>query len=316
MSDLFVRYSLAPSTKNSYRSGLNAYLLFCHQAGISSFPVCHQNLCSFASHLSHSVSFKTIKTYLASIQFVSIALGFPQHIKDFDRLHYVLRGIRRFQGSIFSRPKRGAISKHHLKAIVRFLSLSTLHPQDKALFLAASLIAFFGLLRVSEYTYDNFNPSDSNSLMLSDTSIKGSIIFLHIRSSKTDPFRQGTTIRIPSINSELCPVVALQNFLSFRGLSQGPLFRFHDGGQLQRGHMQWLLRQIPGSLNLNTHSFRIGGATAASAAGIPDSTIQILGRWSSNAFKNYIRFSDDTIKALGTRMSNATGSDTVWQPYT
>ena len=80
--------------------------------------------------------------------------------------------------------------------------------------------------------------------------------------------------------------------------------------------MQWLLRQIPGSLNLNTHSFCIGGATAASAAGIPDSTIQILGRWSSNAFKNYIRFSDDTIKALGTRMSNATGSDTMWQPYT
>ena len=37
------------------------------------------------------------------------------------------------------------------------------------------------------------------------------------------------------------------------------------------------------------HSFRSGAATVAAQAGIPDSVIQALGRWSSPAFLHYIR---------------------------
>ena len=37
------------------------------------------------------------------------------------------------------------------------------------------------------------------------------------------------------------------------------------------------------------HSFRIGAATSAAQAGIQDSIIQALGRWSSGAFLVYVR---------------------------
>ena len=38
----------------------------------------------------------------------------------------------------------------------------------------------------------------------------------------------------------------------------------------------------------NSHSFKIGVATAAAQAGIADSTIQLMGRWRSAAFTQYI----------------------------
>ena len=39
------------------------------------------------------------------------------------------------------------------------------------------------------------------------------------------------------------------------------------------------------------HQFQIGAETKAAAAGLSDSAIQTLGRWSSESFKHYVRLS-------------------------
>ena len=75
-----------------------------------------------------------------------------------------------------------------------------------------------------------------------------------------------------------------------RNKSTGPLYIFIDGKYLTRQFVANLLSlALPHVPNINTHSFRIGGASAAASAGIPDSVIQILGRWSSDAYKRYLR---------------------------
>jgi hypothetical protein len=51
-----------------------------------------------------------------------------------------------------------------------------------------------------------------------------------------------------------------------------------------------------GTPNLNTHSFRIGGASAAAAAGIPYSTNQVKGWWASNAYRAYLGIPEKTLK--------------------
>ena len=48
----------------------------------------------------------------------------------------------------------------------------------------------------------------------------------------------------------------------------------------------------------NTHSFRIGAATSASEAGIPDSIIMMLGSWQSNAYQRYIKTAPEKLAQL------------------
>ena len=47
----------------------------------------------------------------------------------------------------------------------------------------------------------------------------------------------------------------------------------------------------------NGHSFRIGAATSAKQAGIPETMIKILGRWQSSTYQGYIRPSAPTLAA-------------------
>ncbi|MGL5102545.1 MAG: hypothetical protein ACRC6N_08390, partial [Plesiomonas sp.] len=48
--------------------------------------------------------------------------------------------------------------------------------------------------------------------------------------------------------------------------------------------------------NFSSHSFRIGAATTAAQKGLSQHQIQTLGRWSSEAFKSYIRSDRSHIK--------------------
>ena len=46
------------------------------------------------------------------------------------------------------------------------------------------------------------------------------------------------------------------------------------------------------------HSLRIGGATAALAAGVPPSLIRVLGRWSSDIYQIYCRLSAEAAAGM------------------
>ena len=62
---------------------------------------------------------------------------------------------------------------------------------------------------------------------------------MHIKSSKTHPFRQGCYIYIGAGN--LCLVCALTQYLHVRGSTPGPLFFLSDGTPL---YHQWLTSSI------------------------------------------------------------------------
>ena len=54
--------------------------------------------------------------------------------------------------------------------------------------------------------------------------------------------------------------------------------------------------------NYNTHSFRIGAATAAMEAQIPEAHIKMLGRWRSDAYQLYIRTPAEELAKLSRKL--------------
>jgi hypothetical protein len=110
--------------------------------------------------------------------------------------------------------------------------------------------------------------------------------------SKTDPFRQGTTVIISNTRA----IEYMLDYLHHRNqrLARQPLFAGVDGQALTAGALvkftQSLIQRanIPNAHLFLGHSFRKGGATSLHEAGYPDSLIKIMGRWSSFAFATYI----------------------------
>ena len=93
--------------------------------------------------------------------------------------------------------------------------------------------------------------------------------------------------------SPLCPVESLLNYLEIRGGADSPLSVRSDGPPLTctvfTERLRRLLSQAGITGHFGSHSFRIGAATTAGLAGVPEHMIQTLGRWSSSAYLAYIR---------------------------
>ena len=165
---------------------------------------------------------------------------------------------------------------------------------------------FFGLMRVSEFTCsNNFDPEINLSFQDISFNDSNSIMYVRIKASKTDPFRFGCIIRLAAIPGHaLCPLAIMKRYLEIRGPRSGPLFLFSDGRFVTRNYVLAFIRiTLPNSDNVNTHSFRIGGASAALSAGASDSLIRVMGRWSSDCYNRYIRISDQQVKRFQTDIS-------------
>ena len=180
----------------------------------------HGDLCFFAAYLADQVSVKTIKLYLAGIHFAHTENSLPDPFQEAPLLHLLLRGIKHTMGlSSHQRPPITMTllpqTKEELARAPDFL------PYDKLMLWSAFTLAFYGLLRSSEFrspSTTRFNPLVHLCFMDVSFTSEGCLI-LHLTSSKTDPYRQGCSLLIaPSLRS-VCAVRALRKYLPLHSVS-------------------------------------------------------------------------------------------------
>ena len=261
----------------------------------------------FVTYLAqHKLSYATIQVYLSAVRYSHIkSNGSP--IPRTPKLNYILKGIHRMSSLSHQPRERKPITFPIMERLHSALSKRTGNYKDTMIW-AACCLTYFGLLRVSEFTTSFPNSFNSfTDLLLSDVALDSrtspTSIQITLKQSKTDQFRAGATIYLGKTTHAICPVTALVQYLAMRGGTPGPLFLLPNNQSLTRTSFNSALNKTFQELNLdyhqfNTHSFRIGAATSAKRAGLSDSHLKALGRWRSDAYLRYARFSPNDLAGL------------------
>ncbi|KAI3281148.1 hypothetical protein DTO002I6_9947 [Penicillium roqueforti] len=170
---------------------------------------------------------------------------------------------------------------------------------DDLNFATACRVAFAGFLRLGEFTYKTEDLGTrptflAAKLTRSDVRFSSSLdhVQLTLKRSKTDRRHEGAQIILAKTGDGACPVDALQRLLLLDPkASDAPLFSFHRRPFNRNNFLSTLSTKLR-ALGIHAdgysgHSFRKGVAQHAHDSGILDDQIQVLGRWTSEAFRVY-----------------------------
>ena len=286
-------------TKQAYNTGMRCFRTFLTLNNFicdGSIPVVDENmLILFVAHCFSVLHLKygTIKLYLNGIRFHYLQLGIENPLcntsPNVERLHMILRAIKRIQGSPVR--NRLPITFDILHNMCKGMRKGIFSPFLNIMLEAAFTVAFFGFLRCGEFTCTNVFDPEINLTMGDVTIVEASSsIKLHLKTSKTDPFRRGVVVNLFRTDHSVCPVTAVHNYLKTipsHLKSKHQSFFLNDKLQpLTRQFFLQHLKTVLQSLGLDHsrlgqgHSFRIGAASSCSKAGVEDHLIQTLGRWS------------------------------------
>lgn len=245
-------------------------------------PLQDYTLCRFIAFLAASqLSPQTIYSYLSAIRYLHISNGFPDpHFSSMSQLSYVLKGIKRT-------PRPVPSSRHRLPItppILQALRSSSPSDTDNIMLWAACCLAFFGFMRVGEFTCPTVSDFSPRMLARSDITVDShanpSLITVNLKCSKTDPFGRGVTILLKRTGETLCPVASMLAYFAATTPMEGPLFCFWNGASLSRPCLVFCLCKAlrTAGIDSSQHSFRIGAATTAALQGLSEELIKTLGR--------------------------------------
>ena len=293
--DHFFSKGLAQLTIKTYAAGVKRHTAYCARVGKAPLPTLEDLMSGTLA--KENLSYASIRTYLSVIRYHQIACGCGDpYISQMSRLEYVLKGIRKDEAhnqAVRQVRVRQPLTPSILKRLFEVWKKIPIIRDAKMW--AATCLAYFGFLRVGEFTSPSGTSFDKEiHLSLADDvsvdcSSAPSMLFVRLKQSKTDQLRRGGTIVLGKLEQfPLCPLSAILSYLVVRGKTAGPLFVWKSGLFLT---WENFVAAVRGALeaDFNGHSFRIGAATTAASRGMEDSMIKTLGRWESDAYQRYIR---------------------------
>lgn len=246
-----------------------------------------------AWNLRGGLGASSISNYLCSIFSWLASCNSHKELRQCSSLKTFLRAIKVHEGKPPER--RYALT---VKFLLEFKKDLDLDNEEDANIWAATVMAFFGLLRASEYTVTSSRdePSLRDGDIVMSHEQAGDILRTKIKRSKTDPFGFGCQLEMGASKGAICPVKTIKQLRrKFPKAKDAPAFTGKRGRPLTAKTLNHRLQLTAKRLKINSkrigsHGLRAGAATALASSGkFEDWEIQGAGRWASDVYLRYIR---------------------------
>lgn len=293
--EVFRALHLRLGTRKTYSAHQRKFVAFAESIGVDPYlPITEHVLCMAAVDFCRTCKCTSLPQYVAALQKFHTNLGHGQLPRG-EQYKQTCKGLHNFFGQVDRVEPKHALTLTDLEGILHQLDLRKF---EDTCFWATLTTAFFGLLRISEYS--------DGALRDSDVRVVDQGVILTIPFSKTSLLP--VEVRLAKRPDLLCPQKAIRLYLSMRGKqdSKTPFFVRERGAESKSGpkplsKMQFIykLKHHVGKLGLDPskysgHSCRRGGCTALFLAGVSETFIAAHGRWRSLEYRKYLDFVDDT----------------------
>ena len=304
-------FSIAENTKNQYVTASKHITRCVEFTGQEmSFPFDTKKTLNYVGFLIEvrKVQSKTISQYLSAIRYLHLVEGHDPSCLRPPIVALILRGREHWdevEKKLENKPKRVAVTVEIMKFIKRSLVRMHIGEEEKLRVWAVCALMMCASLRVHEVLSKGQDHCPQTTLMyedfeMSEVRVGGTvrtIIRLRLKSPKEDRVGSGLWLEIFGNNTMLCPVRAVKKWLSVAIKPQvgQPFFRLKSGDNFTGKDLNKILSKITASISdsmggvVRAHSFRSAIPTQMGLMGFSNEDIQAQGRWTSGAFKAYIK---------------------------
>ena len=312
-----VNMAITENTKSQYKTAMN-HVERCktYTNKNMDFPFDLSKTLNYVGFLMEvrKVSSNTISQYLSALRFLHLVEGADPSSLRPSIVTLILRGREHWEhveNTLSNKPKRVAITVPMMKYIKRSLINMPCSEEEKLLIWAVCTLMFCGSLRVHEILSKETVPCPHSTLFHEDLQVteisingnKKTIIKLRLKSPKENRIGNGVCLEIFGNDTFMCPARALKKWLARTKTEPGkPLFRFPNKESFKGKDLKKILSKITDHLTegstgiVRSHSFRAAISTEMGLRGFSSEEIQAQGRWTSSAFKNYLK--KDPVKRL------------------
>jgi integrase len=275
----FLRASTSSATLKAYKCDVEHFL-----AWGGHIPASSQLIANYLADNAEQLSVATLERRLAALSKIHNSLGVENSARA-ELVRTTMRGIRRSKGT--AQRQVAPITRERLLAMTAICGDCLRGARDRALL----LLGFAGALRRSELV----------ALNCKNVEFVPEGMVLTIERSKTDQEGRGRRVGIPYARGEVCPVLALKEYLTIAEISEGPVFRpmastnYLSDTRLTSTSVALAIKCRAKHAGLDParfsgHSLRAGFATCAARAGAETWAImKQTGHRSEATLRRYIR---------------------------
>ena len=292
--ETLLQASLTPASRAHYGRAWNKLVGFHTCIGLQlALPVSVTTILLFVAHLhEQGLAATSITSTLSAISYFHKINSHSDPCNNFI-VAKLLAGARNLRPSV---DVRLPITIPILSKLIQALPHVIPSPYKRMMLHTMMVLAFKAYLRIGEMV-PRSKRSTQGCLHVDDVTVADDMITISFKRFKhiAQQGPQIVHVRGEKIGkTAIHPAALMREYLQTRGRVGVILFAYMDGTPMSRAEFDLALKQLLSFAGLSNqlfkgHSFRIGSASEAAMRGESDAQIRVAGRWSSDAFRKYIR---------------------------